>query len=162
MGVFVGVSVRVKVQVFPGNPQGVSVLVGVSVSQVPVGGLAAVVRRGEEGQCDVGEALRFEVRADQVEHLGRTLVGDEPEVHPGARVCRQDGLDPGAAVAGVDAADVAGRRERQPLTQRLPGQTVDELLDPEELTELILDTRALLGDGFSRAPILSTRARRTE
>src|SRR6266487_2723551 len=108
------------------------------------------LRRSDERQRDVREALRVEMGADQVEHPGWTLVGDEPEVHPCARVRRQDGLDPGAAVAGVDAADVAGRGERQPLSERQARQTVNELLDAEELAQLVLNTRALLSDGLAR------------
>src|SRR5439155_365559 len=107
-------------------------------------------QRGQERQRDVGEAFRIEVGADQLEHLGRSLVGDEPEVHPGTRVRGENRLDPWAAVAGVDAADVAGGGEGQPLSQLEASQPVDELLGPEELAQLVLDARALPGDGLAR------------
>ena len=90
------------------------------------------------------------MRPDQLEHVCRTLVGHEPEVHPGTRVRRQNGFHTRPAVARVDAADVAGGGERQPFPERHPRQVVDEPLDAEELAQLVLDARALLGDRLSR------------
>src|SRR5436190_15251549 len=95
--------------------------------------------------------------ADQLEHLAWTLVGDQSEVHPGARERRQDGLDAGPAVPRVDAADVAGGGERESLSQRQTRQPVDEVLDAEELTELFLDARALCSATASRARALGSR-----
>src|SRR5207247_461716 len=58
------------------------------------------------------------------------------------------GLHAGAAVARVEAGDVAGGREREPLAQRRAAHAVHELPDAVGLAQVGVRRRALLRDSL--------------